>query len=503
MADQRDARAHDAAQVQQGDLADLKKKSIRGGVATLGARLASVLFTLASTAVLARLLGPEDFGVLAMLLSVTAFVGVFKDFGLSSAAIQKGDSLTAPQASALFWLNVALGLALTLLVVALAPLTAWVFDDPALVPATRAIALSFLLTALGQQHGAALQSRMLFQRKAAADIGGAFASFATVLVLALQGWAYWSLVWGTVAGTAVTAVLLVVLSPLRLVRPARGHSLRQMLHFGGHVTAFEFVNYFHRNLDNVLIGRVWGADALGLYSRAYQLLMFPITNLRTPINTVAFAAMSRLRDQPEAFRAYYRKVTFLLALTSMPLVAFLAVAADEVVHVLLGARWQGAVPLFQALALVAFIQPVASLRGLVALSSGRSRDYLLLGIINAVVVCAAFAAGLPWGPMGVAVGYSMAIYLLLLPTVRLSFRGTRIRMADFGAAIAQPAATSLAGGGAVLLVAMAGAFTGLHVALALAAKALVFGAAWLGANALWPGGWQALRGVRQLLGQLR
>lgn len=485
------------------DLGDIKKKSVRGGLMTVGARLISVMFNLASTAVLARLLTPADFGVLAMILSITAFVGVFRDFGLSAAAVQKGDSLTPMQASNLFWLNVAAGIVLTALVIAAAPLVGWVFDNADLVPATMLISASFVLTSLGNQHAAALQSRLMFQRKAVADIAGALVSFLVAITLALMGYSYWSLVWGTIAGTAVTSVLLIALAPFRIQRPRRGQGVRELVGFGGHVTAFEFVNYFHRNLDNILIGRVWGAEALGIYSRAYQLLMFPITNLRTPINAVAFAAMSRLRAEPEKFRAYYVKVSFVLALVSMPLIAFLAVAAEEVIGVLLGPNWLGAVPVFQALAATAFIQPVASLRGLVALASGRSRDYLLLGVINAVFVCIAFVAGLPWGPLGVAVGYGVAIYLLLYPTLRLSFKGTGIHLSDFWHSIRQPAMTSVVAGTAVWLALRWEALQHGHVVVMLLVKMVLFGVTWLAANLVWPGGLKALRDVRAMFRQLR
>ncbi len=480
------------------DLAEIKKKSIWGGLMTVGARAVIVLFSLASTAVLARLLAPEDFGVLAMVMSVVGFVGVFKDFGLSAAAVQAAESLTPAQASNLFWLNLAAGALLTMLTIAAAPLIGWVFGQPALVPVTMCVAVSFVLASLGSQHAATLQRRLLFKRKAVADIAGALVSFGASIMLALQGYSYWALVWGTIAGTLTTSLLLVTLAPLRIQRPRRGQGVRRLLRFGGDVTAFEFINYFHRNLDNVLIGRVWGADALGLYSRAYQLLMFPITNLRAPITAVAFSAMSQLRGEPEQFRAYYRKVSFLLALTSMPLVAFLAVAAEQVIGLLLGPRWGGAVPIFQALAFAAFIQPVASLRGMVALSSGRSRDYLVLGVMNAVVVCLAFVAGLRWGPMGVAISYSIAIYLLLYPTVKLSFRTTTIRMADFWGAIGQPACTSVVAVVAVLAVGNSVLMSEASLLLGLGLKLGTFATVWLAANALWPGGWQALRNVRQL-----
>nr|WP_145546202.1 lipopolysaccharide biosynthesis protein [Variovorax boronicumulans] len=483
-------------------LAEIKRRSVLGAVTTVGARMFTVLFSLASTAVLARLLAPEDFGLVAMVMSVAAFAGVFKDFGLSAAAVQAADSLTPAQASNLFWLNLAVGALLTLATMASAPLVGRIFDQAALVPVTVCMALSFLLASLGTQHAATLQRLLLFRRKAAADVAGALLSFGLSILLALQGYSYWALVWGTLAGTLATSLLLVALSPLPLQRPRLGQGVRHLLRFGGDVTAFEFVNYFHRNLDNVLIGRFWGAEALGLYSRAYQLLMFPINNLRAPINTVAFAAMSKLRGDPEQFRAYYRKVSFLLALTSMPVVAFLAVAAESVLALLLGPRWSGAVPIFQALALAGFIQPVASLRGLVALSSGRSRDYLFLGVINAVGVCLAFAVGLRWGPMGVAMAYSIAIYALLYPTVKLSFRSTRIRMSDFWSAIGQPACASVLGAAAVLMFPRVW-LDDLPVVAALAAQAAVFVMAWLIGNVLWPGGWRALREVRALLRQLR
>ncbi|KQP21179.1 lipopolysaccharide biosynthesis protein [Pseudorhodoferax sp. Leaf265] len=485
------------------NLSEIKKQSVRGAVSTVGARAVIVLFSLASTAVLARLLAPGDFGVLAMVMSVVGFVGVFKDFGLSAAAVQAAGTLTPVQASNLFWMNLAVGAALTLGTAAAAPLVGMVFGEPALVPVTMCVALSFVLISLGGQHAASLQRELRFKRKAFADVSGALVGAGLSILLAWKNLSYWSLVWGTLASAAVTSVLLVWLAPLRIQRPQRGHGLRRLMGFGGNVTAFETINYFHRNLDNVLIGRVWGADALGLYSRAYQLLMFPITNLRAPITAVAFPAMSRLRNQPEQFRAYYRKVSFLLALASMPLVAFLAVAAEEAIGLLLGPHWHAAVPIFQALAFAAFIQPVASLRGIVTLSSGRSRDYLLLGTVNAVIVCIAFVAGLRWGPIGVAIGYSVAIYLALYPTFILAFRTTKIRVLDFWATVAQPAVTSLIAAAAVQIVVRPALPSDLNAIGALGVLGVCFGAIWLLGNAIWPGGWTAIRNVRALFSTSR
>jgi PST family polysaccharide transporter len=484
------------------NLEELKSKSVRGGIVTIGSRFFSVVISLASTAILARILTPFDFGVVAMVLSVSAFVAVFRDFGLSSAAIQKGSTLTDKQSNALFWVNVAAGILLTVAFACSAPVVAWIYGNDDLIPVTVVVSLSFVLSSLGAQHAAALQRHMLFQRKAIADIAGTVVTFLVAVVLAFKGFAYWSLVMANIAGVLTTTLMLMLLSPFHIRRPSKDVDVKELLHFGGRVTAFEFINYFHRNLDNILIGKFWGSDALGVYSRAYQLLMFPITNLRAPITAVAFPAMSRLQDDPSSFRTYYCRVAHLLAFASMPLVAFLYVAAPEVVHVLLGSQWNAVIPVFKALAITAFIQPVASLRGLVALASGRSTDYLWLGVINAIVACAAFVAGLPWGPEGVAWAYGIAIYALLYPTLTLSYRSTAIRMIDFWQTIQQPALTSTASAIAVLSIPPLDLLAG-HVVLTLLLKLLAFFACWFLANLLWPNGWQKLKDIASLLKKLK
>jgi PST family polysaccharide transporter len=218
-----------------------------------------------------------------------------------------------------------------------------------------------------------------------------------------------------------------------------------MLKFGAHITGFDLVNYFHRNLDNILIGRFWGADMLGLYSRAYNLLMFPIQNIRAPLNAVAFPAMSRLQDQPQLFRSYYRRVTSLVALFSMPLCGFLFVAARPFIEFVLGERWVDAASLFQILAIVGFIQPSASLRGLVVLSLGLGRRYLGLGVLQAVVTSIGFLIGIWWGAKGIAIAYVISTYAVLFPMFHLAFKDTPLRLEDYVHSVARPVVAAFVG----------------------------------------------------------
>lgn len=486
---------------QQADLQDLKRSSVRSGVVTLASQALLVTINLMSTVVLARLLSPTDYGMISMVLAITAFAGLFRDLGLSTASVQRRE-LTDAQLSTLFWINVGVGCFLTVAVAAASPIVAWFYQEPALLELTLMLSTIFLISSLGAQSGAALQRSMQFGRRALANVMGGLCALVVSIAMAYLGRQYWALAWGTLAGALTTTLCLFGLSPFRPLAPRTSAGLSSILKFGGHVTAFEFVNYFHRNLDQILIGRVWGAASLGLYARAYQLLMFPISNLRGPINAVAFPAMSRLKDEPAAFRQYYRRVTSVLAFTSMPLVSLLYVTSEPLVAVVLGPQWATVAPIFQSLAFAAFLQPVASLRGLVLLSTGNTGDYLRMGVINALGTSVAFIIGLRWGPTGVAVGYSAATYMLLLPTLNLAFRRTSVQVGDFFVAIWRPAIASVAAA-AICNVPPLQSLLPVVAPLRLVVLLGCFSLAWLLAVACIPGGLRELKGIFMLFRMLK
>ncbi len=426
------------------DLADLNRKSVRGGAVTMVSQAITIGIQLISTVVLARLLSPDDYGVMAMVMAVTGFAGLFRDLGLSSAAIQKKD-LTHGQQSNLFWLNVAMGALLTVLVAAGSPLVAWFYGKPELTLVTIVLSASFIIGSLGTQHGARLVREMQFARQAAATIGGAIFGLIVSITLASQGFSYWALVWGSLVGGLTTTLLLFALSPFRPGALHKGSGIRDMLKFGANITAFDFVNYFQRNLDNILIGRVWGPGSLGLYSRAYSLLMLPITSIRGPINAVAFPAMSQLQNEPEAFRNYYLKTTSLIALLSMPMASFFFVASKPIIELVLGKQWLGVAPIFSYLALAAFIQPVSGFAGSLMLSLGQGRRYLSTGLFNATFISICFIIGVSWGPKGVAIAYAIGNYLLLGPWLFWAFRDSPVKLSMFFKCCAFAATISLSG----------------------------------------------------------
>ncbi|MBE2179868.1 MAG: lipopolysaccharide biosynthesis protein [Chthoniobacterales bacterium] len=478
------------------DVADLKRKSARGGLVTVVGQGLTIGIQLTSTVTLARLLSPTDYGIIAMVMAVANFAGVFRDLGLSSAAIQK-QNLTHAQQTNLFWLNVAVGGMLTLVVSAASPLVVWFYGKPELLWVTIALSFSFLIGSFGSQHGALLVRNMQFGRNAIPGILGALAGLVVSIFLALRGWSYWALVWGNLSMAVVTTALLFVLSPFRPGWFRLRAGTLEMVKFGANVTAFDFINYFHRNLDNVLIGKFVGADALGLYSRAYALLMLPISNLRIPISSVGFPALSRLQNQPGAFREYYRKIVHMLALVSMPLTAFLFVASDEIVLLLLGVAWAGAVPIFAILALVALIQPVITLWGIVVLSRGMGRRYVQIGVFNTMSSAIGFVAGLPWGVIGVATGYAIATYVTAIPTLMWAFLGTPVRLVDFFAGVARPFIASVVAAGitSVLAVQWSHLAVAVHVAVGGGVFVTIFSATLL----ILPGGRHEIHVIRSVV----
>lgn len=216
-----------------------------------------------------------------------------------------------------------------------------------------------------------------------------------------------------------------------------------MVTFGGQITGFNIVNYFARNFDNILLGRFWGPSVLGLYGRAYSIMMLPMSQIRVPLQLVATPALSHLQNDLDRYQKYYSKLISLIAFMTMPLIVFLFVCGDQTIHLLLGNQWSGAVTIFKILAIAAFIQPVISPAGLVLVSLGQSKRYLKWGVFNSIFTVISFIVGLPWGATGVAMSYAIVNYLLVFPCLWYCFRRSPISIVTFMKAISRPMVASL------------------------------------------------------------
>lgn len=406
---------------------DLKGRSIRGGAVTLGAHSIKFALSLMSMVVLARLLTPADFGLVAMVTSLTGFVAMFKDAGLSMATVQR-EEINHAQVSTLFWINVALSLILMCLVGALAPVVAWFYDEPELVRVTLAIAATFIIGGLTPQHMALLKRQMRFTAMAGKDIAAMTAGVAVGITLARLGAGYWALIAMAATSALVDASLAWVLTGWIPGLPRRGTGVRPMLAFGGNLTAAKFINYFSRSADNVLVGWFWGAGALGVYAKAYALMTLPISKVLEPLGSIAVPALSRLQHQPSRYRNYYFTALSALAWITMPLMAVMAVSAEPLILIMLGPQWEATIPIFRILAVAGILQPIYSTVRWIFQSNGNGRGLLrLLGALAPLFIVS-FLVGLPFGPSGVALAYTI-VFLAALPFVfHYTFRGTPLTM---------------------------------------------------------------------------
>lgn len=409
---------------------NLAGNSVRGGMTTMAAQAAKLVISTAGTVVLARLLTPADYGLIGMVAVVVEFAEMFKDAGLSMATVQR-DRISREQISTLFWINIIVSAVLCLCVLTAAPLVSMFYGRPELTRVTAALSVSLILGGLMIQHQALLRRHMHFGSLASIQIGAQVVSLLVTILLAVCGWRYWALVAGTITSALVGSLLTFWFCPWLPGRMKTGTGVRDMLKFGGHLSGFNFINYFSRNLDNILIGKFIGANGLGLYSKAYNLFMMPIGQIRDPMTNVALPVLSALKDQHERYVRYYQRMLDITSSLTIPLTLYCIIEAPFLISCLLGPQWLGAVPVFRILAIAGLIQPIASTRGLVVLSCGSSDRYLYWGTANAVLMITAFVAGLPFGISGVAAAYAIANYVVLIPSLLYCFHGTPVTIRMF------------------------------------------------------------------------
>jgi O-antigen/teichoic acid export membrane protein len=479
---------------------NLKTKSIRGGAVAMVAECTDFVIRLGSVAVLARLLMPEYFGLLSMVTAITSIAERFKDLGFSTATIQKKE-ITHEQVSTLFWLNAAAGVVMMLLLAGLAYPVSLFYSDARLIPITLAIAISFPLGGMAIQHQALLRRQMKYTQLAAIQIGANVLSLSLAIIMALKGYGYWALVAREVSRIVFMAAGNWLCMPWVPGPPSRHAGVGSMLRMGGDVTAFNIVWLLSSSMDTVLIGKFLGAVSLAFYRQGFQLGLAPVNQLSARAQDIAQSALSRLQHDPEKYRRYYRKFLSVLSLLTMPLAVFLAVYAEPLVRVVLGARWIEATPILQLFAIAALIRPAAATPGAVMLSCGHSRRFFWLGLSGAVGLVLFFVGGIHWGPVGIASAYVCSLYLFLVPKLCSSFKRTPITVGLFFSSIARPLSASVVMGIMLALLRQArlvqGAFG--ELCLGIVVGALVYFGLWM----VMPGGRSELRDlIADLSGQI-
>lgn len=383
-----------------------RKIVLRGAVVTGAAQAIRVIVRFVSVIVLARLLTPTDFGLVAAVTPLVAFITLFQELGLRQAVVQRAE-ISDVQLNQVFWVTVLAGTICMLVVMAISPGIAAFYGDDRLTGIAMVIGVPVLISSMSALHLGLLGRRMQFAQLALNDVFGVIAGTAISVGAACLGFGYWSILFGTVASAA--AMLAASWYGTRWV-PGRPdfHIDRDIFAFGAHLTGFTFVNFFRQNLDNVLIGKFSGPVELGFYDRAYKLLLFPIQNINNPMGRVLLPVLSRFQDDKPRLREAYLRAVGMLALAIIPGITALAANSEETIRLLLGERWMPAAPLFAWLGLAGIMQPIANSTGWLYLSQGHTREMMRFGLFSSLVTIAGFCVGLPWGAVGVAAAYAVA-----------------------------------------------------------------------------------------------
>jgi O-antigen/teichoic acid export membrane protein len=428
---------------------DLKERAIRGSLAKVCAQGANYILRIGSLMVMARLLNPKDFGLVGMVTAFTGVLNLLRDFGLSAATVQQVD-VTDRQMSTLFWINILFGVMLGLLATAMAPVAVVFYHEPRLFWVTTALGTGFIFNAAGVQHSALLQRQMRFTALSKIDVISLVVSTSIGMGMALAGFAYWALVAATVSLPLTGTLSLWVISGWIPGRPRTGVGLSSMMRFGGGLTLTGVIVYVAYNFEKVLLGRFWGADAVGLYGRAYQLSSIPTDNLNSAIGEVAFSALCRIRNDPPRFKNYFLKGYTLVLTLTIPITIAVALFAPDLIAVLLGPKWKEAAPIFRLLAPTILVFAIINPIGWLIFSLGMVSRSLKVAMVLAPVVICGYVMGLPYGPKGVALAYSTVMVLWVVPHIAWGLHGTLVSLSDIARAASRPLISGIVAAGATL-----------------------------------------------------
>ncbi len=406
----KDAHYFDSARM----LDNLSKKVFRGTGINVFSQVISFALSIISISVIGRLLVRDDYGLVGMSSTWTAFANVIGNLGISAVVLQR-PKISRAELSWLFFIAAGMGTAMTLISFVIAPLLGDFFREPTVSGITRVQGLGFAIVAFGSIHIALMQRAMEFRQIAIAGITSQAAGVAAGVALAYAGWGPWSLVYMTLTTNFLRSIVAWYQCPWRPSLQEKPEGLRSLLGFGWYVTMSGFTNYLSTNLDNILIGRFFGAGDLGLYRRAYSLLEYPTSRLLPAIRQVGDTALSRIQNEPTRFRNAATSMLHVYLLLGTPVVVVMMVGAYPSVRIIMGQRWEPAAAIFVYMMPLMWVRLTSSVGTMCFFASGQVKKMSGWNFVNCMFAVAAIVLGVPWGPIGVAASYAVTGVLIRIP----------------------------------------------------------------------------------------
>ena len=390
----------------QADVKDtLRRRTLSGISWNAGAQIANQALAIVVTTILMRLLRPEDFGLLAMALVFTGFANIFSKIGIAQAIIQRKEIEEAHCSSA-FWVSLLNGGLVAIAIVVITPWVANFFEEPRLLAIMPVIASIYAIGAIGRVSNALLRRRLNFRSVGLSTVLATVISGVVAIGMAFANYGLWSLVaYQWLFGFVETALQLFW---------ARWHptllfsrqAIKDLLNFGMNLSAFQIFNYWTRNADNLLVGRYIGSEALGYYSRAYSLMLIPVTRVTDVLGTVMWSALARIQDDTVRVRRIVLRSVSMIGLLNFPIVLGLFVVADQAIPLVVGDQWLPAIPAFRILAAVGLLQSISSISTWIFQSQGRADLMFRWQVVKGIIAILSFALGIMIGSIeAVAASY--------------------------------------------------------------------------------------------------
>lgn len=391
-----------------------KKKTLSGISWSGVSQLIKLIMNLAITSVLARLLLPEDYGLIGMITVATGFLLVLKDFGFGAALVQKKE-VEEIEYQSVFWLNVLMGILLAILVYFSSSLIADFYEEPQITSIAKVMSFGFILNSLTVVPNNILYKKIQFKNLFIVDFLSVLFGGIIGIVLAYYNWAYWSLVAQSLSTQIISLLVVLYLSGFKPKFQFSRKSLAGFSDFSLPLIADSSINYWVRNLDYLLIGKFIGKAELGYYSKAYTLMLLPVRQLSGTIKKVMFPSFSLIQDQTERLGKIYIKITSVVAFITFPLMGIMFTLSDNIILFLFGENWSASIPIFRILCLLGAFQSIATLSSNIYLAKGKTKLMLRVGLVTRSIMIISMVVGLYMGGlMGLVYGYSMSSSLMVI-----------------------------------------------------------------------------------------
>jgi len=409
---------------------DLKGRAIRSAGITIFERISEYGLNTISIIILARLLTPRDFGLVAMVASIAGVFGILRDLGLSDVTVQASE-ISHSQASTLFWVNSIFNGGIALVLIACSPLLAMFYKEQKLSGITILYSFSFIFIGLSTQHIALMKRYMRFGQIAIIGISSTVLGVMSAIILALLGFGYWAIVAKQIVLALCTAIGAWLFLSWRPGLPSFTREIWQMIKMGLNIVGFFIVNYLAHNMDKTLIGWRLGADSLGYYDRAFQLSVMPVSLLAMPLHAVAVSTLSKLKHEPTEYSKYYINSLKILTFFGLPISAFLFLMSNDIVLLLLGPNWGQTAHLFKILSISIWASIMYGTHGWLHVSLGRTDRWFKWGLISTPILIIAYFVALNWGTKAVAASYAIVLGVLAIPSILYAGRPIGLRLDSF------------------------------------------------------------------------